>query len=186
MASALQRRRAVRAVRRLGRYALAVAGAVVACATIAAGGENRAQSRFTAVSRDSVAGAPGLQIVTLRDTVANACYTVFILEASPSLGRSGSPSVEAAADDRDRQLAALIADLDRALVNAAPGTLGPNLLRYQWEGDKVQSDYERQLREAEFGRLEAQLAAIASAPRLAVTGPSACAPAPSSTSRNER
>ena len=158
----------------------------VLCALLAGGAAIAAETRFEVSSRETVAAVPGLQIVTVRDNVLKACYTLFIVEPVRQAGtatRTESTVPEAAAE-RDRQLSALSADYERALVAAMPGTLGPNALRYEWEGDKVQSDYELRLRERELTRLEEQIAQIATAPRLAVAGPAPCvAPPPTTATR---
>lgn len=157
-------------------------GAGLLCAFVAAGAAVSAQSRFTVVGGgEKVAAVSGLEIVVVRDTVLNACYTLFVLRPSPQAAPaapSDAATIEQAAGERDRRLSALTAEFERGLPGGVPGTLGSNPLRYQWEGDKVQSEYERQVREKEFARLGEQLALIAGEPRLAVAGPAPCEPPP--------
>jgi hypothetical protein len=65
-----------------------------------------------------------------------------------------------------------------------PGTLGPDSLKYQWEGQKAQAEFEHVLREAELAPVQALLDQIAGAPRLAVAGPAPCSvPSPPSKGR---
>src|SRR5262245_30775724 len=73
--------------------------------------------RLDAARREPVAAIPGLDIVTIRDTATNTCYTLFILE--PSIQRVPSivpdqRSAQELADERDRRLAALLADYERS------------------------------------------------------------------------
>lgn len=148
------------------------------CALLTAGAIAREQTRFEPTAREPVAAVPGLEVVTLRDAAANACYTLFIMR--PDI-RAGIPAPTDAATlrelagARDRTLAMLSEQFERGQYGGVPGNLGANPLRYQWEGDKVQSEYERRVRQEEFGRLEALLAQIAAEPRIAVAGPAPCA-----------
>ena len=149
-----------------------------AAVVLAASAPAHAQ-RFTAVGREAVTAIPGLEIVTLRDAVLNVCYTLFMLE--PTLQPSpvtipDSRSLQELADERDRRLAALLAEHERQQYAPVPGFV-PNSLRYAWEGTRVQGEFDRALRDKELNRLEEQLARLAAAPRLTVTGPAPCAPA---------
>lgn len=149
-------------------------------AALMAGASLHAQARFEALTHDQVAGAPGLEIVTVRDQALKVCYTLFVIDgAPPGQGALVEPVVDDAVAQRDRRLSDLSAEYERSLSTATPGTLGPNVLKFEWEGQKAQSDYERAVRERELARIEARL--IASARKLAVSGPSPCAgsPAPS-------
>jgi hypothetical protein len=137
----------------------------------------RAQGRFEAVTQDPVVAVPGLQIVTVHDHAQNVCYTVFVMRVARPLANPsrGEPtSVEDAAARRDHRLSQLSVEFQRGLPGAVPATLGSDPLRYQWEAQKIQSEFERALREAELARLERWLEQIASAPKLAVSGPVAC------------
>lgn len=132
--------------------------------------------RFDAARRETVAAIPGLDIVTVRDTATNTCYTLFILE--PSIQRVPSivpdqRSAQELADERDRRLAALLADYERSQFAPVPGFPVPTL-RYGLEGNRVQSEYEQRLRDKDFSRLEEQITRLAAAPRLAVAGPAPC------------
>jgi hypothetical protein len=137
--------------------------------------------RFDAARREAVAAIPGLDVIMIRDTVLNACYTLFVMEP---VGESARPlradpaSIPDLANERDRRLAALLAEYEQSQYAAVPGFPVPNPLRYAWEGNKVQSEYERRLRDKEISRLEEQLAHMASTPRLAVTGPVPCGAPP--------
>jgi hypothetical protein len=136
--------------------------------------------RFDAARREAVAAIPGLDVVTIRDTVLNACYTLFIMESAVQPARplrADPASVQDLANERDRRLAELLAEYERSQYATVPGFVVPSL-RFAWEGDKVQGEYERRLRDKEIDRLEEQLAHVASAPRLAVTGPVPCGPTP--------
>jgi hypothetical protein len=150
---------------------------LVVCAALAAGVTVRAQPRFEAITRDTVAVVPGLEIVTIRDKAANACYTLFVMRpagAVQTMGDTEFTSVEQAAARRDQRLSALSTEFEHSLATAVPGTLGPDVLKYQWEGQNVQSDFEHVLREAELGKLATLLRQIAGAPKLAVAGPAPC------------
>src|SRR5436190_23974097 len=108
-------------------------GIGIGCALLAGAAPVRAQARFEAVSRDAVVVLPSLEIVTVRDNALNVCYTIFMMEAPPP-ARTLAPvepvAVDVAEAERDRRLSELSADLQRALVNNAPGTLGPDVLKY--------------------------------------------------------
>jgi hypothetical protein len=159
-----------------------IAGAL--CAMAAAATALQAQARFEILSRDAVAvspaqavAVPGLQIVTVRDNAIGACYTVFVMDpprSAESAPRVDTSSVDAAAARRDRQLADLTGEFDRALASPTPGTLGPSSLRYELEGQKIQSDFDRTLREQDVARIERRLEQMAQLPRMAVSGPAAC------------
>lgn len=144
------------------------------CAFAAAG--LRAQGRFEVRARERVAAVAGLEIITVHDAALDACYTMFVLQPQGQTlpAPTGRTNLQEAAVERDRRLAALNAEFERGLSGGVPATLGSNPLKYTWEGDKVQSDYEHRVRESEMARLEAQLAAIVSEPRLAVAGPAPC------------
>ncbi len=156
-------------------------GAGLVCALVAAASLH-GQARFEVASRETVGSVSGLEIVTVRDTALNACYTLFVFRPVPELAppRVDTTTVQEAASERDRKLAALSEEFERGLPGAVPATLGANPLKYEWEGDKVQSDYERLVREREMARLEERLDLIAGEPRIAVAGPAPCeAAAPS-------
>ncbi|HVG56792.1 MAG TPA: hypothetical protein VM846_20305 [Vicinamibacterales bacterium] len=132
--------------------------------------------RFDAARRETVAAIPGLDVVTIRDTTTNTCYTLFILEPSIQPTPSSVPdqrSAQELADERDRRLAGLLAEYERSQFAPVPGFPVPTL-RYGWEGNRVMSEYEQRLRDKDFSRLEEQIARLAAAPRLAVAGPAPC------------
>src|SRR5262245_24700776 len=105
----------------------------------------RAQSRFEALTHEPLAGPPGLEVVTVRDHLLNGCYTLFVTRSAPlqTTAPVEPPSVADAAAERDRRLSDLSASLEKALVNNVPGSLGPDMLKYEWEGQKVQSEFDR-------------------------------------------
>jgi hypothetical protein len=146
------------------------------------------QTRFEAVSRDNVAAIPELQVVAVRDGVLNVCYTLFIMQPSQPAGPASSEaaSISEAARERDQRLSALTTEFERGISGGVPATIGSNPLKYQWEGDKVQSDYEHLVRRSEMARIEEQLAHIENAPRLAVAGPAPCGAPPASPPRGDR
>jgi hypothetical protein len=154
-----------------------IVGIVALCALLATGRTFHAQARFEAVTHDAVPVVPGLEVVTIRDKVVNDCYTLFVIHPvrpAQNLDHVEPMSVEGAAAQRDHRLSELSAELENALRAAVPGTLGPDSLKYQWEGQKAQSEFERVLRETELAKLEAWLRPIADTPRLAVAGPAPC------------
>ena len=89
-------------------------------------------------------------------------------------------TLEAAAALRDYRLQELSTEFQRALFAPVPAVPAPNTLQYEWEGQKVQSEFERAFLRSEFARLEDWLAQIARGPRLAVSGPAPCGPTPNS------
>jgi len=147
------------------------------CVLLAGAAPIRAQVRFEVVSHDAVPIVPALEIVTVRDNTLSVCYTVFTM-AAPPLVQSVAPlepiSVDAAETERDRRWSELSADLEKALVNATPGTLGPNLFTYEREAMKAQVKFEQVARQTDLARLEARLKQIVDARHLAVAGPMAC------------
>jgi hypothetical protein len=151
--------------------------ASVLCALLAWAPVPRAQARFEAVAHDVVPTIPGLQILTIRDNMLSACYTLFVIAPAPPTGsqpQNEPASAQDAAVQRDRQLSALSLEFERGLPGGVPATLGSDPLKYAWEGQKVQSEYERVLRENDLVRIEERLVQIVAAPRLAVSGPVAC------------
>src|SRR5206468_3736089 len=147
-----------------------------------------AQSRFEPVTRDTLSALPGLQIITVRDRAQAVCYTVFMIESSRVARDAPAfapPNVQDAAAARDRRLNELSAEFERALPGARPAMVGPDPLKYAWEGQKAQSEFERALRENEFRRLADWLEQIATGPRLAVAGPVPCSATPASPEPHE-
>jgi hypothetical protein len=160
-----------------------VGGLILGAAQI----QGQTQARFQATSREVVGSAPGLQIVTVRDSMLNACYTVFVIDASSVASPApAAANIEDAARERDQRLSDLSAEFEHGLLGGVPATLTANPLRYQWEANKAQSDYERVVRQAEMARLSDQIAQLASAPRIAVAGPTACEKPSSAAPRSEK
>jgi len=158
------------------------------CAVLAGATPLRAQARFEAMSRDAVPVVPTLEIVTVRDNALGVCYTVFMMDAPPLVQNVVAVEpvpIDAAAVERDRRLSELSADLQGALVNAVPGTLGPDMLKYEWEGMKAQSQFEQVVRQTEMAHLDARLKQLVEQRRLAVAGPMSCTAQPASSRRDE-
>jgi hypothetical protein len=163
---------------------------IVTCfVPLTGGGALGAQARFEGMTRDGVAAVPGLQVIMVRDNTLNACYTLFVIDAASPL--QALPPIEArsvqnAAAERDRRLSELSTELEKTRSTVVAGTLGPDILKYEWEGQKAQSEFERVLLENEVARLEAPLKRIADAPKLAVSGPAPCGAAIPSVPREQR
>jgi hypothetical protein len=150
---------------------------MVLCAVCAGSMTLTAQGRFRALTRDSVAAVPNLNIVTVHDIVQNACYLVFMVEAPLPAGRhfnAQSSDVQVAAAWRDRRLAELSESYQQGFGTLYAGTPTPNVLRYAWEAQTVQSEFDRVVRENELAWLEEQLERMAAAPRIAISGPVPC------------
>ena len=146
------------------------------CALLAAGATLEAQARFESVTREAVAEVPGLEVVSVRDRALGSCYTLFLfqpLAAAAVTAPVDSPTLEEAAAERDRRLDAIGADLQRLGTTQMKVTV-PNSLQHQFDGEKALADFEQVAREAILARVEARLAEIATAPRLAVAGPTRC------------
>jgi hypothetical protein len=160
------------------RYGAVAIGAL--CAMLAAGATVQAQTRFDSVAREAVAAVPGLEVVSVRDLALGSCYTLFLFQpqlATPVTAPVESTTLDAAAAKRDGRLDALSADLQRLVETQRTVTIS-NPLRYQFDGEKALADFEQIAREAILARVDARLAEIAAAPRLAVTGPSRCPSVP--------
>ena len=150
------------------------------CALLAASATVQAQTRFDSVAREAVAAVPGLEVVSVRDLALGSCYTLFLFQPqspAPVTAPVDSTTLDAAVAKRDRRLDALSADLQRLVETQRTVTI-PNPLRYQFDGEKALADFEQIAREAILARVDARLAEIAAAPRLAVTGPSRCPSVP--------
>jgi hypothetical protein len=140
---------------------------VIACLAMAgtvAGG----QSRYEAIARSDVAGAPGLRIVNVRDNVLKTCLAVFIAESTepaPSGDRIELTELHNAVAARDQRLAELLAayDQDRGAI---PGTIAPNPFKYEWQADNAQVEFALTRLSNMFARLENDLFR---APRMAMT-----------------
>ena len=150
------------------------------CALLAASTAVQAQARFDSVARETVAAVPGLEVVSVRDLALGSCYTLFLFQPqspAPVTAPVDSTTLDAAVAKRDRRLDALSADLQRLVETQRIVTIS-NPLRYQFDGEKALADFERIAREAILARVDARLAEIAAAPRLAVAGPSRCPSVP--------
>jgi len=151
-------------------------GVALLCAIASGSAALQAQTRFTVLSRETVAIVPTLQVLTIRDAAQDSCYLLFTMDlALPAAARVPvQPSdVADATARRDRRLA----DLNRAYEQNFGSQFvgGPaNILPYQFEAQKIQTDFERVLRNEELTRLEAQLERMLAAPKVAVSGPAPC------------
>jgi hypothetical protein len=151
-------------------------GAALLCAIATAPASLQAQSRFTLLSRETVAITPTLQVVTIRDAAQGSCYLLFTIDLSlPSPTRvvAQPTDVAEAAARRDRRFAELNRAYEQSFGSLYVGTPA-NALPYQFEAQKIQMDFERVLREQELTRLEAQLERILTGPKVAVSGPAPC------------
>jgi len=160
------------------RYGVAAIGA--SCALLAVSATVQAQARFDAVTREAVAAVPGLEVVSVRDLALGSCYTLFLFQPqspTPVTAPVDSTTLDAAVAERNGRLDALSADLQRLVETQRTVTVS-NPLRYQFDGEKALADFERVAREAMLARVDARLAEIAAAPRLAVAGPSRCPSVP--------
>jgi hypothetical protein len=137
-----------------------------------------AQARFDAVFREPIAGLQGSEVLTIRDNAMHVCYTLFLINTAPQVVPPLAPfdalTIDSAVAQRDRRLSDLSTELERSTATTMPGTLGPNVLKYEWEGQKVQSAFDHVVREKEIDRLDARLKQLVETPRLAILGPAAC------------
>jgi hypothetical protein len=160
------------------RYGAAAIGAL--CALLAAGVTAQAQGRFDPMAREAVAAVPGLEVVSVRDRALGTCYTLFLLQpqsVAPVTPPIDARTVVAAAAERDRRLDAVSAELHRLETTQKMVTV-QNPLQHQLDGEKALADFEQVAREAILAKVDARLAEIAAAPRLAVAGPSRCPSVP--------
>src|SRR5262245_24461380 len=114
-----------------------------------------AQGRFDAVTREPIGGLQGSEVLTIRDNVMKVCYTLFVLSPTAPAQPAApfeSITLESAITQRDRRLTDLSSELERSMATAVPGTLGPNVLKYEWEGQKVHSAFDQIVREKEIDR----------------------------------
>jgi hypothetical protein len=152
-------------------------GAGVLASLAIAGAAESGQSRYEAVDRADVSGAPGLRIITIRDNALKSCYAVFIADttdaAAASAPRIDVTELHNAVRARDQRLAELLAayDQDRGAI---PGTMAPNPFRYDWQANSAQVNFALASLNNMFMRLEQDLL---SAPRTAMTVvPQTCTP----------
>jgi hypothetical protein len=153
-----------------------VAATIGVSVLLAAGGVVQAQARFDSVIRDTVPAVPGLEVVSVRDRALGNCYTLFLFQPqspAPVTAPVDSTTLDAALAERDRRLDALSADLQRQVETQRIVTV-PSSLRHHFEGQKALVDFEHVAQEAIVARVDARLAEIATAPRLAVVGPVRC------------
>src|ERR1044071_7236269 len=97
-------------------------GAGVLVGLALAGGAASAQSRYEAVDRGDVSGAPGLRIITIRDNTLKSCYAVFIADttdpAAAAAAHIDCTELRNAVTARDQRLAELLAayEQDRGAI----------------------------------------------------------------------
>ena len=138
-----------------------------------------AQARFAVIDQNAIDGVAGLRILTLRDTVLNSCYLVFLNDPEPATHHHNgveTADIDQARRARDGYLAELLRayEQDRS---ALPGTIIPNPLKYDWQADATQLEYALLVLEQRFAHLEQELDRIGDATRRAITAlPVPCAP----------
>jgi hypothetical protein len=118
----------------------------------------------------------------MRDRVLDNCYTLFLFQPqSPApVAPVDSVSLDLALAERNRKLDALSADLQRQVETPRVVTV-PNPLCFEFDGQEALVDFEQLAMEAMVARVDARLAEIATALRLAVAGPVPCPPVPPAT-----
>ena len=151
-------------------------GAALLCAIATAPVSLQAQTRFTMLSRETVSLMPTLEVITIRDAAQDSCYQLFTIDLSPPSSNRVAiqpTDVAEAAARRDRRLVELSRAYEQSFGSLYVATPA-NILPYQFEAQKIQSEFERVLREQELARFEAQLERILTGPKVAVSGPAPC------------
>ena len=128
-----------------------------------------AQNRFEALRQETIPGVAGLRVITVRDTVLDACYTLFMTESASAAEIAPPPPIDderqqsiqrlrdAAAlhDEQVSQLKAQFADRTGLTPEEAriPGlavarniSLGDSLVRYETERMRVDGLFQSALR----------------------------------------
>ncbi len=150
------------------------AGVLLACSVVVLfSASPRAQPRFEAIGVDSIANGSGLQVMTVRDSVRNVCYTTFVMrpEEPPELPPT---AIAQAATIRDHRLAELGAAFEKASVGQIPGLPGPNALAYQWEAEKALNTFALTVVDEAIDRLLNELRHSLAGPKLVVAGVETC------------
>ena len=135
-----------------------------------------AQGRFTVLARDGVPSVPELRIMTIHDAAQNACYLLFVVDTAIPPGPGANlqpPDIQQAAAARDRRLSELNNAYLQTFGSLYPGTPA-NILPFQFEAQKIESEFSRVVRENELAWLQDQLQRMSSAPKTAVSGPVPC------------
>ena len=140
-------------------------------------GSVAAGSRFQAIAFESVPELPGLQVVTIRDNVSNACYTAFV--TASTISREEAPRIEAidierAAAARDRRLAELSASYQSQVWTVTPGIPPPNTMQYDWEAQQAQTAFLLFALDQSFARIADRLAHALSGPHFNVVSSGPC------------
>ncbi|HET9831245.1 MAG TPA: hypothetical protein VFP91_06040 [Vicinamibacterales bacterium] len=128
-----------------------------------------AQNRFEALKQDTIAEVPGLRIITVRDTLLDTCYTLFMSEPSGVADIGAPPPIDDerqqaiqrlrdAAERHDREVGNLKAQFETktgltpemarvpGLAVAKNVSLADYLVRYEVERLKVDTEYDGVLR----------------------------------------
>ena len=160
------------------RLRLRLVGSAVVSAILVTPTVLDAQGRFKALAQDGLAIVPDVRIVTILDTFQDACYLLFMVEPQvPARARVDAPlpDIDSAVAWRDRRLSELTDRYELAIRPTAAGA-PVSVLRYELDAWKIQSDFDRLLREHELLRIAHELKQIVTAPTLSVSGPTACGP----------
>jgi hypothetical protein len=148
---------------------------IVACATLMwsalwlSQSAPSAQSRFEALKQDTIPEVPGLRIITVRDTLLDTCYTLFMSEPTGTTGLIAPPPIDDArqqaiqrlrdaGERHDQQVGSLKAQFEAKTgltpeMARVPGlavarniSLADYLVRYEAERLKVDTEYDGILR----------------------------------------
>jgi len=130
-----------------------------------------AQHRFEALKQDTIPEVAGLKIITVRDTLLDTCYTLFMMEpaGAPDPNASAAPPIDDARQQSIQRLRDAAARHDREIndlrsqfewkigltpeMARIPGlvvekniALGDSLVRYEADRLRVDAEYESVLR----------------------------------------
>jgi hypothetical protein len=134
-----------RRARRTG-FAIVAACVCWTCVSAAAG-----QGRFDVVATDTVQGASGLTVYTIRDNSAGRCYTLFVVDGDKGSTPAVVPPPPAASmtnDEAERVrtadvLRALKAERDRRIVQLRARASTMWTIDYTVERERIEDEYER-------------------------------------------
>jgi hypothetical protein len=146
--------------------AMAAIAFVVAGATTAG-----AQGRFDAVEQNAIDGVPGLQVITIRDTMLKTLLRgvcprgrIAYQRASPS-GTARHRAGEGRTRCSPRPTAARV----RAGARRDSGNDHSNPLRYDWQAEATEMEFMLFALEQQFARLQQELDRIAAASQMAMS-----------------
>jgi hypothetical protein len=150
------------------RRAIAACVSLLCGALLLATSSLSAQNRFEALKQDTIPGVGGLRIITVRDTVLDACYTLFMTEPpstadvpQPQIDEARQQSIQRLRDAaawHDEQVGALRTQFESrtgltpemaripGLAVARNVSLGDSLVRYEVERMRVDGIYQSALR----------------------------------------